>query len=810
MSYSNTCDLESAWTISFEDYEPEEEGHRESLCALGNGYFVTRAAAFEATADCIHYPGTYRAGIYNRLVSHIEGEDVDDESIVNLPNWLLLTFRIEGGDWFSIDNVEILSYHQKLHLRHGVLQREIQFRDSLGRQTLLREQRFVSMALPHLAGLNVELIAENWSGNLEIHSAIDGRVINNNVDRQKEYSKQHLEPLETGTLEPEGIWLKMRTCQSHINIALAARTRVFVNGNATDSVRVYDCEEAQVVERIHLSVKRGSAIAIEKIAALYTSHDYAIGESGEAAQQAIQDAPSFVSLLDAHKRAWALLWMRCEIDIAPVEYLRAIRLHIFHILQTVSPHTTDIDVGVSARGWHGENYRGHIFWDETFVLSFLAPRFPTVARSILLYRYRRLNFSRHLARQHGYSGAMFPWRSASTGREETPRFQFNPLSEHWIRDKTCLQHHINAIIAFNVWKYYTVTNDITFLCDYGAELIIEIARFWASIVTYNPKCDRYEILSVVGSDEYHTAYPNTEIPGIDNNTYTNVMASWTLCCAREVLNILPPSPCAELCYRLKLSQDEIEHWNVISQKMHIDFHNDGILSQYEGFENLSEFDLQQFHEQHGSQRVDWVLEAEGDDINRYQVTKQADVAMLFFLLTEKEVTVLLERQGYQFNRKQMQRTIEYHLQRTAHQSTLSRIVYAGALATLDSDKSWQLFAKACFTEISDKDSKETIGGIHLGMMAGTLYILHYHYLGLRIQNGSIYLDPSLPTHLKRLSISLHHRSNDLQIEMIDNHLSISAASANTESVKVTCQGQTMDLQPDTSVAINLAHTKLLA
>jgi trehalose/maltose hydrolase-like predicted phosphorylase len=164
MLYSNTCE-ESTWTISFEGYEPEEEGHRESLCALGNGYFVTRAAAFEATADYIHYPGTYRAGIYNRLVSHIEGEDVDDESMVNLPNWLLLTFRINGGDWFSLDNVEIVSYRQILHLQHGVLQREIQFRDSQGQQTLLREQRFVSMDRPHLAGLNVELIAENWSGN---------------------------------------------------------------------------------------------------------------------------------------------------------------------------------------------------------------------------------------------------------------------------------------------------------------------------------------------------------------------------------------------------------------------------------------------------------------------------------------------------------------------------------------------------------------------------------------------------------------------------------------------------------------------
>ncbi|MEW6497112.1 MAG: hypothetical protein AB1589_32105, partial [Cyanobacteriota bacterium] len=207
-----------------------ERGRREALCAIGNGYFVTRAAAPEATADDIHYPGTYRAGLYNRLVSHIEGEDVDDESLVNLPNWLPLTFRIDEGDWFSIDDVEILAYRQILYLRHGLLHREIQFCDRQGRQTMLREHRFVSMAQPHLAGLRVEQTAQNWSGNLEIRSALDGCVINNNVERYAGYSKQHLEPLETGTIDPEGIWLAMRTRNSRIDVALAARTRVFVDG----------------------------------------------------------------------------------------------------------------------------------------------------------------------------------------------------------------------------------------------------------------------------------------------------------------------------------------------------------------------------------------------------------------------------------------------------------------------------------------------------------------------------------------------------------------------------------------------------
>ncbi|MEH2080008.1 MAG: hypothetical protein V7K89_08315 [Nostoc sp.] len=797
----NTYDSKEAWSLVFDGYDPKDEGHREALCTLGNGYFVTRAAAIEVTDDEIHYPGTYRAGLYNRLVTCIEGEASDDESLVNLPNWLPLTFRIDGGNWFSIDAVEILTYCQTLDIKGGVLHRQIKFRDWQGRQTTLHEQRFVSMAQPHLAGLQLQLTAENWSGEMEIRSAIDGQVTNNNVKRYEPYNQQHLEPLRTETIQPEGIWLMVRTKQSRIEIAVAARTRVFVGSHEVNLPRTVDRETAQIGERLQLQVERGTTIQIEKIVALYTSRDHATSESAEATRQAIQDAPSFAELLIAHQCAWKRLWMRCNIELEPVENLRTLRLHIFHILQTVSPHTADLDVGVPSRGWHGEDYRGHIFWDETFVLPFLACRFPEIARSMLLYRYRRLSAAKILARQHGYKGAMFPWRSASTGREETPHFQFSLLSGHWMRDHTNLQHHINAIIACNLWRYYNLTNDLAFLMDYGAEMMVEITRFWASIVTYNPDLDRYEICGVVGPDEYHTAYLDAKTPGINNNTYTNVMAVWTLCRMQEVLNLLPPSCCREFCDRLNLSQEEIKHWDIVSRKMRVVFQDDGILSQYEGFDRLQEFDVQPFCDQ----QFNLILEAKGDDVNRYQVTKQADTAMLFFLLSETELTTLLERNGYSFNRTQMQRTIAHHLRHTVHESSLSRLVYAGALARCDREKSWQLFMETLFADLSGASSGETKNGIHLGAMAGTLHLLQHHYLGLHAYGSNICLDPYLPTSLNRFCVSLQHQGNDLEIEVIDSHLNVTASPINLSSVQIVCWGNVMDLQPGTSITFNLLH-----
>src|SRR5690606_31627367 len=156
------------------------------------------------------------------------------------------------------------------------------------------------------------------------------------------------------------------------------------------------------------------------------------------------------------------------------------------LLQVASPHCADLDAGVGARGLHGEAYRGHVFWDELFIFPLLNMRMPDITRALLMYRYRRLDAARRAARRAGYRGAMYPWQSGSDGREETPVQYFNPRSGRWIPDNTHLQRHVGAAIAYNIWQYFQVTGDVDFLADVGAEMFLEIARFFASISTYSP------------------------------------------------------------------------------------------------------------------------------------------------------------------------------------------------------------------------------------------------------------------------------------------------------------------------------------
>ena len=416
--------------------------------------------------------------------------------------------------------------------------------------------------------------------------------------------------------------LEVETNQSHIRIALAAITRFWYGDEIVNVPPQVERDRHRIGHCYKTELNARQPLRIEKIAALYTSRDHAISEPALEARNAVAEVSTFEALACRHILLWRQLWQRFDFDIVhedPEEEERTeriLRLHILHLIQTTSPHVMDLDVGVPARGLHGETYRGHIFWDELFVFPLFNLRMPEITRALLRYRYRRLGEARRAAHAAGYHGAMYPWQSGSNGREESQRLHLNPKSGNWIPDNSRLQRHINAAVVYNVWQYYQVTRDMEFLAFYGAEMILEIARFWASIVTYNDELERYEILNVMGPDEYHVAYTDAEQSGLNNNAYTNLMAVFVLLRALELRDILPSQRFTELCQTLDLSKKEFAHWDEVSRGMHIPFHDDGIISQFEGYEKLTEFDWDGYREKYGDiHRLDRILEAEGDTPN---------------------------------------------------------------------------------------------------------------------------------------------------------------------------------------------------
>jgi alpha,alpha-trehalase len=791
----------SEWSLIYESFQPNQEKLREALCTLGNGYFATRGAGIETTADDIHYPGTYLAGGYNRLPTEIAGRVIENEDLVNLPNWLPLKWRIDDGEWFSLHTVDILSYRQELDLKRGVLLRAVRFRDDQGRQSSLDTRRFVHMRDFHLAAVEMTLVAENWSGTITIHSALDGRVKNAGVERYKDLNSHHLECVDSMILDRDTLLLQVQTTQSKIRVAEAARTRLFQNGKPVDIEWHEITEQRYIALEGTTELQKGKAISVEKTLALYTSRDHAISESGMEARTAISRASRFSVLLRSHIEAWANLWQRFGMQFEEEgeqdngKSSLILHLHIFHLLQVCSPHTMDLDVGAPARGLHGEAYRGHIFWDEMFIFPFLNFRMPEITRSLLMYRFRRLLEARCAAQEAGYGGAMYPWQSGSNGREETQILHLNPQSGRWIPDNSHRQRHVNAAIAYDIWQYYQVTGDMEFLCFYGAEIFLNIARFWASLATYNANQERYEILGIMGPDEYHDAYPETlrsdrHGSALNNNAYTNVMAVWVIWRALDMLEFLPEDWREYFCEKLSLRDEEIRLWESISRNMRIVFHDDGIISQFEDYDRLQEFDWETYRERYGDiQRLDRILEAENDTPNKYKVSKQADVLMLFYLFSSEELGALFERLGYPFEYDTIPKNIDYYMKRTSHGSTLSRIVHSWVLARANRQGAWKLFAQALQSDISDIQGGTTAEGIHLGAMAGTVDLMQRCFTGLEMRDDVLWLNPRLPEGLKRLQLKLHYRGHSLELDMTQQVIIIRGLRCRAKAIKIGFGGE---------------------
>jgi trehalose/maltose hydrolase-like predicted phosphorylase len=794
--------------LAYDGFDPGNEGLREALTSTGNGYLCTRGAAEWEDADGVHYPGTYAHGGYNRETTILGGLPVLNEDLVNLPNWLVLQLRIEGEEVIRLADVDLVSYRHELDIRNATLVRQLRFRDGRGRETTLRSRRFVSMADVHHAAIEWTLVPENWSGRVEVISALDSRVSNGNVARYRQLEGRHLNPVSPRTLGPEVIALKAETRQSNLYISHAIRTRVFSGDQQLPVSRTLYQMEDYIQQVLAFDVRQGAATRVEKMVAFYTSRDPAVSDTLARAATSAARHDEFAGSFRRHSAAWDELWRACDMRVTGNDEVQLLlRLHIAHLLQVCSRHTADLDAGLPARGLNGEAYRGHVFWDEIYAFPFSNFRLPEVTRGLLMYRYRRLGEARAAAREARFRGAMFPWQSGSDGTEETQRVHLNPMSGRWDPDLSRNQRHVNAAIFYNIWNYFQATNDLEFLDRYGAEMMLEITRFWASIAHFNPERERYEIHGVMGPDEFHEKYPDEPEGGLRNNAYTNVMVAWLCDIVGKLPSLLPASSIEGLRARLGIRDDELELWQDMSRRMFVPFQGDGIISQFEGYDDLEELDWDAYRAKYGNiQRLDRILRAEGDDPDRYKVTKQADTVMLFFLFSDGELREIFGRLGYDYRPDTVARNVSYYDHRTSHGSTLSFVTHAGVLASLDPESSWDRFLIALRSDVDDIQGGTTKEGIHLGVMAGTLDVMQRYYAGTHIRDEVLYFDPRLPSALGGLSFPMQFRGTPILVTLTGDRLTLAVhPEGASHPVQAGVPGDVRELCPGDQASFELSR-----
>ncbi len=797
------------WHVVYREDDPVHQGMREALLTLGNGYLGTRGARAESTDDGLHYPGTYLAGCYNRLTTVIDSGEVSEESLVNAPNWLPITFSVAGGPFLGESGAEVLDGVTSLDLARGALLRRFRVVDRAGRSTAVVERRVVSMSEPHTLAIEVSLVAENWSGELRLRSGLDAGVANDQTVEGRLLAHRHLDDIEVGEDAPEVCWLRATTSQSHVVIAEAARTRLACGA---ERARHLVASDRRVAHELVAELVEGSRATLEKLVTINTSRDRAISEPLEAARDGVARAGSFAEVVAAHRAVWAYLWQRSRVELSTTARdgdlegpSTVARLHMFHLLQVASPHVVDLDTGIPARGLAGEGYQGHIFWDGLFCFPVLNFRFPEVAFSLLGYRWRRLPAARRAAAADGHRGAMFPWRSGSDGSDQTSRVLFNPRSGRWMRDRSHLQRHVGLAVAFEQWQHWQTTADKVFFGRSGAEVLFEIARYFADLCTFDDSIGRFRIRGVMGPDEFHDGYPWAPDHGIDDNAYTNVMTAWLLRRAASVVELARAMKGAGWLEELGIDDDEIRRWQRITAELYVPFH-DGVISQFAGYERLQPLDLAAYSKRYGNiGRLDLILEAEGDAVNRYQVTKQADVLMLFYLLSAEELREILHGLGYKLTAQTIRRTVEYYAARAVHGSTLSAVVHAWVTARLDRRASWQQFQRALAADVADTQGGTTGEGIHLGAMAGTIDLLQRCYSGLEVRGDALWLNPVLPEEISRLRLGIVYRQHWVDLDIGHDRLVIGAAPTQAQPVSVVVRSRRYRLRPGQQIEVALAQ-----
>jgi trehalose/maltose hydrolase-like predicted phosphorylase len=732
-------DADPRWLLVAEGWAAGREPAVEGAFALVNGYLGTRAAVEEGSGASTS--ATFLAGVFDtaseaaaQVAATPERQVIaaPTDELVVAPDWSRLRVLVDGIA-LSMDTAEVLAHRRALDLRRGVLVREWRLRAG-GRTTRLRSLRFASLDDRHVLGHAVELTAEDWSGEVTMEAIVDGDVTN-------EGGVRHLVGHRVRRAGA-GMLLETTTAQRHVDICLATSTTL-----ATSDSREAVCEdepgERAAVWRCRLAVSPGRVLRLHKLVTVFSGRDDP--DPAARAVQRLTDASQtgLPALLRRSAAAWAERWERADVEVTGDQRLqRRIRFALYHLIGCANPD--DRRTAPGARSLTGERYKGHVFWDnDLFVVPFLVYTDPPAARAVLGYRYHTLPAARENARGRGWRGAAYAWESADSGQDVTPAYYFTASGERKDTRTGEQEHHLNADVGFAVWQYWQATGDERYLLAEGAEILLELARFWASRAGHGPD-GRWHVRTVIGPDEYHE--------GVDDNAYTNQLAGWLLERAAELavwLRERHPDRWASLVAALGLDAGEPAGWRAVAEGLvdGVDPRG-GLIEQHDGFHRLEEVDLAAFEPRTTTMEVllGW------DRLGRLRIVKQADVVMLLAVLGER------------WSRALQQVNFGYYEPLCVHDSSLSTPVHALVAARLgDLATAERYLEEAMGLDLDLERGVTAAGGVHIATMGGIWQALALGFGGMTVVDGQPRFAPHVPASWGSLRFRVRWRGTQLLV-----------------------------------------------
>lgn len=711
----------TAWNILETEFNPAKLHAQETVFTIGNGYLGTRGSFEEG------FPGDQSATLIHGI---FDDAPIVSTELVNCPNWLPLIIQLDGQA-FRLDHGEILNYDRTLNLKLGLLTRSIRWRSPNGHTLEFRFERFCSFADQHLMAIRCQITSIDFTGKIAIESGFEPHPTT--------VSLPHWMTLKSGGLK-NLIWLSTETLHSGLELGLAAKLTV------TKDNETLNVENNTATLTASTQLNPGQIITAEKIISIDTSRDTEFPLT--VALRRLAKAPSYTTLFAAHMTAWGMAWQNTDITIEgdPKAQI-SIRYNLFQLM--IAAPRRDDRVSIPAKTLSGFAYRGHVFWDtEIFIVPFFALTQPAIAKNLLTYRYHTLPGARRKAKDLGYEGALYSWESAATGDEVTPRWvpgANGELIRIWCGD---IEYHIAADVAYGVWQYWRITGDDEWMRDYGAEILLETAKFWASRVERNG--ERYEINDVIGPDENHEH--------VNNNAFTNAMAQWNLSSAIMLWDWLArsyPSTALRLQQELDLNADRFSDWAAIAQNLTVSPDPEtNLIEQCDGFFDLIDVDLADYEPRSRSMQALLGIEP----TNQRQILKQPDVLMLLYLLRQ------------QFDHEVLQANWDYYTPRTDHVygSSLGPAVHAILACDLDKvDEAYEHLMRSALVDLEDVRGNAA-EGIHAASAGGVWQAIVFGFAGVRMTEFGLVACPNLPAHWTRLKFRLCWQNQWVEFDLSQN------------------------------------------
>lgn len=732
------------WNIIEEGFDPALNKISESLFSIGNGRFGQRANFEESyTGDTLQ--GNYVAGIYypdkTRVGWWKNGYPEYFAKILNSANWIALLIEIEG-EQFDLNNCKISNFKRILHMKEGYLERSFIAELKNGRQVKVNAVRFCSISDTEIGAIQYSITPLNFSGTITITSLIDGDVKNKDSNYDEKFWDEVYQEVKD-----EQAYLTLRTKKTGFDVCTGISTSFFCKREKLPIKSEAISRKKIVGNRIQQEVTEQVEYTIYKYAAIVSSENYERSELINACKEALKRATEkgFENLLEDQNQAWKKKWEESDILIeGDTAAQQGIRFNIFQLNQTYTGEDARLNIG--PKGFTGEKYGGSTYWDtEAYCVPFyLSTAKQEVSKNLLLYRYRHLPKAIENAEKLGFVNGAALYPMVTINGEE--------CHNEW--EITFEEIHRNGAIAYAIFNYVRYTGDHDYLIDYGLEVLIAIARFWSQRVNWSEEKQQFVILGVTGPNEYEN--------NVNNNWYTNLMATWCLSYTMEVLTYVAehsPTAYQNLLQKTNFNREtETSHWNKIIDKMYFPSHDKlGIFLQQDGYLDKEQILVKDLDKKHYPIHQNWSW----DRILRSCFIKQADVLQgLYFFEDNYDIETL-------------RKNFDFYEARTIHESSLSPCVHSILAAKLgNEERAYEFYLRTSRLDLDDYNN-DTQDGLHITSMAGTWMSVVEGFAGMRVRNNKLHFNPMLPAKWTSYSFTIGFRGSKLNLSIKKSLIKIS-------------------------------------